>query len=164
MQEKRWIMTEELRKEKEKLEALLKGREKKFAHLYIASDYNGTAAAIEAGYKEKSARQQASRLLTNANIAAYVRILQLIAIEESGLSPEYITRKRMEILDRCLQAVPVEQWDYTEGKKVPTGKYIFDAKNALKALEALEKTVEGGKAAEGVTVKYESPELEEWSQ
>lgn len=159
-------MTEELRKEKEALEKELTGKAKKFAHLYIAKDYNGAEAAIAAGYKEKSARQQASRLLTNANIAAYVRILQLIAIEESGLSPEYITRKRMEILDRCLQAVPVEEWDYTEKKKVPTGEYIFDAKNALKALEALEKTVEGGRNEDEksteIVVRFEGEKGKKW--
>lgn len=157
-------MTSDLIRKKEELEKKLKKRQIKFCYEYIANDYNGTLAAIEAGYKEKTARQQASRLLTNADIAAYVRILQLIAIEESGLSPEFITQKRMEILNRCMQAKPVEVWDYTERKMVSTGEYIFDAKNALKALEALQTTLDGGKGAEGITVKYESPEAEEWSQ
>ena len=157
-------MTDELLKQKKECEKKLKKQQIQFCVHYIECDYNGTAAAEKAGYSKKTARQQASRLLTNVNITAYVRILQLIAIESSGLSSEFITQKRLEILNRCLQAQPVEEWDYTEQKKVETGEYVFDAKNALKALEALEKTVNGGKDAEGIVIRIESPAVEQWSK
>ena len=157
-------MTDELLKQKKECEKKLTKQQIKFCVCYIECDYNGTEAAEKAGYSKKTARQQASRLLTNVNITAYVRILQLIAIETSGLSSECITQKRLEILNRCLQAQPVEKWDYTEQKMVETGEYIFDAKNALKALESLEKTVNGGKDAEGIVIKIESPAVEKWSK
>src|ERR1035437_2745796 len=42
--------------------------QQRFVNEYLR-DLNGTAAAVRAGYSEKAARQQASRLLTNAAIA-----------------------------------------------------------------------------------------------
>ena len=50
-------------------------RQKKFCELY-AMDPCGERAAVQAGYQNKSARQQASRLLTNANIINYIREIQ----------------------------------------------------------------------------------------
>ena len=47
-------------------------KHRRFVDEYII-DQNGTRAAIAAGYSEKSARSQASRLLTNANILKAIR-------------------------------------------------------------------------------------------
>lgn len=134
---------EGLLKEKEEIEKNLKPKQRKFCEYYIALNFNGTAAAIAAGYKKESARQQASRLLTNVNIAAYRRVLLKIEVEKSSLSSEFVTQQRMEILKRCMSEVPVEEWDYNRHEMVQKGKYKFDAKNALKALDALDKTVKG---------------------
>jgi phage terminase small subunit len=46
-------------------------RRAKFALEYLI-DYNGTQAAIRAGYSKKSARSQASRLLTDRNVLAAI--------------------------------------------------------------------------------------------
>ncbi len=46
-------------------------QQRKFCAEYVRL-LNGTAAALEAGYSEKNARQQASRLLTKADIKAEV--------------------------------------------------------------------------------------------
>ncbi len=43
-----------------------------FVDKYFELTFNGTRAAIAAGYSRKTARQQASRLLTNADIKAEV--------------------------------------------------------------------------------------------
>lgn len=56
-------------------EKKLSAKEERFCLEYIV-DYNKTEAAIRAGYKEKSARTQAWRMLKNATIAARVRELQ----------------------------------------------------------------------------------------
>jgi phage terminase small subunit len=45
-------------------------RRKKFIEAYIANGGNGTEAVKTAGYTHKTARQQASRLLSDANIKA----------------------------------------------------------------------------------------------
>lgn len=52
----------------------LKGKQKKFADEYIKSG-NATEAYVNAGYKVKNnetARANASRMLTNANVKAYI--------------------------------------------------------------------------------------------
>ncbi|RMC49597.1 terminase small subunit [Lactobacillus sp. ESL0228] len=59
----------------------LRGKQRKFADNYIKSG-NATAAYVNAGYKVRSnetARANASRLLTNANVKAYIekRLKQL---------------------------------------------------------------------------------------
>ncbi len=45
-----------------------------FCEYYVAT-LNATQAAIDAGYSEKTARQQGSRLLTNVYIKAYIDTL-----------------------------------------------------------------------------------------
>ena len=60
----------------------LRGRHEKFCQEY-AIDYNGTQAAIRAGYEKQSARQQASRLLSQEDILN--RIMELQA--EQGIAP-----------------------------------------------------------------------------
>lgn len=155
---------EELLKEKEELEQLLKAKKRKFCEYYIELNFNGTAAAIAAGYKKESARQQASRLLTNVNIAAYTRVLLKLAVEKSGLSSEFVTQQRMEIVKRCMSAVPVEEWDYNRHEMVQKGKYKFDAKNALKALEALDKTVKGSEDnnKDDIRIEFATEEGQNW--
>ncbi len=155
---------EGLLKEKEELEQLLKPKKRKFCEYYIELNFNGTAAAVAAGYKKESARQQASRLLTNVNIAAYTRVLLKLSVEKSGLSSDFITQQRMEIVKRCMSAVPVEEWDYNRHEMVQKGKYKFDAKNALKALEALDKTVEGSKdkKKDDILIEFATEEGESW--
>lgn len=43
-----------------------------FADCYLANGFNGTKAAIEAGYAPKGAHVQASRLLKNAKVIDYI--------------------------------------------------------------------------------------------
>lgn len=50
-------------------------RQKRFAEEYAGCGC-GERAALAAGYSASSARQEASRLLTNANIVKYLRTLQ----------------------------------------------------------------------------------------
>ena len=46
-------------------------RQTRFVDEYLI-DYNGTQAAIRAGYSKMAAKEQASRLLTNANVKALI--------------------------------------------------------------------------------------------
>ena len=62
----------------------LRGKQRKFADNYIKNG-NATEAYVNAGYKvrsNKTARANASRLLTNANVKAYIekRLKQLSLI------------------------------------------------------------------------------------
>lgn len=54
------------------MDAALPERYKKFADQYLVH-FNGTKAAIEAGYSKKCAGQQAARLLKNAKVQHYLK-------------------------------------------------------------------------------------------
>lgn len=156
-------MTEEIKREKKRLEKKLTPKQKAFCLAYV-ENYNATAAAKAAGYSPKTARQQGSRMLSNVDISAYTRILQILSIEKSGLSPEYITQHRIEILKRCMGGAPVKVWDYEKHEYVESGVYEFNSKGALKALEDLEKTLLGaeGDGENDVLIKFESEKGKDW--
>ena len=54
---------------------IISDKQKRFCLEYV-KDYNGTQAAIRAGYSKKTANEQASRLLTNVNISKYLAELK----------------------------------------------------------------------------------------
>ena len=58
----------------EEAKACLNDQQIAFCEHYVAT-LNATQAAIDAGYSEKTARQQGSRLLTNANIKVFIDAL-----------------------------------------------------------------------------------------
>jgi phage terminase small subunit len=63
---------------------------KRFCEEYII-DLNKTQAAIRAGYSEKTAKTQASRLLTKANVQDYVATLkQKLSDKNEGLAQRVI--------------------------------------------------------------------------
>ena len=49
-------------------------------------DLNATQAAVRAGYSVKTAKQQGSRLLTNADIAAAIETAQAARVERTGIT------------------------------------------------------------------------------
>jgi len=102
-------------------------------------DLNATQAAIRAGYSEKTACAQASRLLTNVNILARIEELKKTRAERLNLDAYWVLKRLMEISDRSMQAEPVMQWDYEEQQLVPSGEYQFDSSGANKATELIGK-------------------------
>lgn len=115
---------------------VLNDKQKAFCREYVKC-YNGTQAAIAAGYSEKTAAVQASRLLKNKEVLAAIKEHQKELIQMSCISEEKILNSLMEILDRCMSAVPVKEWDYSEHTLVETGEYQFDSKGALNAIKLL---------------------------
>lgn len=73
-------------------------RQKKFAELF-ASRGNAAQAAREAGYSERTARQQGARLLTDADILRYVRELQDQAAEQRIATVKQIKAVLSDILN-----------------------------------------------------------------
>jgi len=61
----------------------LSEKQKRFCEEYTV-DFNGLQAAIRAGYSEKTANQQASRLLTKVNIQQYIKGLQEKLSKKNG--------------------------------------------------------------------------------
>lgn len=109
-----------------------------FCREYV-KDYNGTQAAIRAGYSEKTAAVKASQLLKNKDILNTIKQFQKELVESSCLTEYKVIAKVEEVLERCMSAEPVMEWNYEEHCYKPTGKYQFDSKGALKAIEMLGK-------------------------
>lgn len=109
-----------------------------FCREYV-KDYNGTQAAIRAGYSEKTASVKANQLLHNENILYAIKQNQKELVESSCLTEEKVIARLEEILERCMSADPVMEWNYEEHCYKPTGEYQFDSKGALKAIEMLGK-------------------------
>lgn len=120
------------------LSGKLTPQQEMFCQEYIV-DYNGTQAAIRAGYSEKTADVQAVRLLRNVKVLSRVRAIQKERLEKLAVTQESVILKLLEIYDRCMQANPVMEWDYNERKYVETGEYTFDSRGALNALEMIGK-------------------------
>lgn len=97
-------------------------------------DFNGTQAAIRAGYSPKTANAQAARLLTKVNIQEEIKQLQNERIEATGISADYVLNSLKSVAERCMQE---EQVFDREGN--PTGEYQFAHAGANKALELLGK-------------------------
>lgn len=77
-----------------------------FCQQYVI-DYNGTQAACRAGYSEKTAEVQASRLLRNVKVLSRVRAIQKERLEKLAVTQESVILKLLEVYDRCMQAKPV---------------------------------------------------------
>ncbi len=118
----------------------LKEKHERFAREYVI-DYNATQAAVRAGYSEKTAKQQGSRLLTNADILARVRELQAETVKRLAISEDRIIESLWETYSRCMQAEPVMRFDFGSHEMVETGEYSFDSKGALRALELIGKHI-----------------------
>lgn len=102
-------------------------------------DLNGTQAAIRAGYSEKTAGVQASRLLANVNIRARIEELKKTRADRLNLDAYWVLKRLMDISDRAMQQEPVMEFDYVEQRLVPTGEYQFDSSGANKATELIGK-------------------------
>ena len=96
----------------------LRGKEERFCREYVI-DYNGTKAAIRAGYKTDDAANRAYRLLKKAEVSARVRELEKEMAERLGLSQDYVVVQLVQRYEEC--------------------KEQGDNKNALKALELMGK-------------------------
>lgn len=116
----------------------LSDKHEMFAREYCV-DLNATQAAIRAGYSENTAKQQGSRLLTNADIRARIDELQGKRAEKLELDANWVLEKLTEVVSMSMQAKPVEKWDYNEKQLVETGEYVYDSSGANKALELIGK-------------------------
>ena len=78
--------------------AALKGKRRAFVSEYTL-DHNGTKAAERAGYSSRSATVTASRLLTNAKVAAAVAWLEAGLVEKNLVTTERVLTELLILLD-----------------------------------------------------------------
>jgi len=105
----------------------------KFVEAYLVSS-NGKEAAIAAGYSEDSAKEQASRLLTYANVEAYMRARLSQTIQALAINPEFIQAELLDTYRKAKEPIPIYD---REGNF--TGEYQFDGRTAVAALGLLAK-------------------------
>lgn len=133
-----------------------------FCREYIV-DYNGTQAAIRAGYSKKTAHVQASTMLKNPKVLARVRELQKEQTERLAITSDWVVHQLVDVVQKSKEPVPVMEWDYEEKKLVKSGEFTFDSKGATKALELIGKhlgmyTDKMEVSAAGVTIVNDIPD------
>jgi phage terminase small subunit len=70
----------------------MNSKQQAFVEAYCCNGFNATQAAITAGYSEKTATMQASRLLTNDNVKAAVDNLKSKGAERALVTIEDVVR------------------------------------------------------------------------
>lgn len=75
---------------------MLTAKQERFAQEYVV-DFNSSEAAIRAGYAKNSARQQGSRLLTNADIQKRVRELAEEGAQRVELTRDFVINGLMDL-------------------------------------------------------------------
>jgi phage terminase small subunit len=83
-------------KDKEKAAEELTGKQKVFCEEYIF-DFNGTRAAIKAGYSHNTASEIASENLTKPKVQAYIKELQADLEKTSGISRMKVLREHEKL-------------------------------------------------------------------
>lgn len=135
----------------------LNDKQRRFVEEYLI-DFNGTQAAIRAGYSAKTARQQASDLLTKPDISRAIREGMDKLSKKAELSAEWVLDNLRNVAIRCQQAEPVKVWDSEKREYVETGEYQFDSAGANRSLELLGKHL--GIFKEKVDIKVENDATE----
>jgi len=108
-------------------------KQRRFCEEYLV-DFNATQAAVRAGYSPRSAKQQGSRLLTNADLADHLATLVRERERRTEITADAVLQDLRTVADRCLAAVPVTDADGNQ-----TGTWRFNPNPAIRALELLGK-------------------------
>ena len=137
----------------------LEEKQKMFCKEYLV-DFNGTQAAIRAGYSKKTANEQASRLLTKVNVQTYLKQLIEKRNERANITQDDVVADIIKVKDRCMQNEAVLDKEGNE-----TGIYKFDSNGANKALDMLMKHTGGYETdnkqkAFNISVNREAVEIE----
>lgn len=136
--------------------AKLTDKQELFAREYL-KDLNATQAAIRAGYSEKTAQEQSSRLLSNVMVQDRIAELKAERNEEVGIDAAYVLRRlveidQMDVLDIVrddLSLKPVTDWPAS------WRRYI----SGFDLAEMFEYTGEdGGKELAGILKKIKWPD------
>lgn len=109
---------------------MLNDKQKQFCNEYLI-DFNGTQAAIRAGYSKKTAKSIANENLTKPDIQQYLRELIENRNERIKITQDEVIRDIIEVKNRCMQLVPVNG-DLNIYK-------LVDSSGANKALDMLAK-------------------------
>lgn len=74
----------------------LTDNQKRFCEEYLI-DLNGKQAAIRAGYSEKTAENQASRLLSNAKVSAFIQTLKIKRSDRTEITADMVIQELAKV-------------------------------------------------------------------
>lgn len=114
--------------------------------LFVAEylkDLNATQAAIRAGFSEKTAKQQASRLLSNVNLQGEIERRKAVQLEDAGLSATRVLEEY-----RRVAFANILDFHDERGNIRPVTQWTRDMGAAVAGLETI---IKNAKAGDGVT-------------
>ena len=120
----------------------LNPRQKRFVEEYLVCA-DAAEAAIAAGYSSTGAAIQGEKLLKNPAVQRYRRELEQRLFDGMGVSSAWIGRRLVEIVDRCMQAVPHYSRNPETKQREPDGIWEFDPSGAMRALHELDEHLKG---------------------
>jgi phage terminase small subunit len=156
----------------------LTDKQKAFVEKYLVC-FNATQAALEAGYSEKTARQQGSRLLSNVDISEKIQqrlddlkmsadeALLILANQARASIGDYFFTDKYGTVPINLQDIPKEKLKAVKEIKVtsvPGGiEYqlkLYDAQSAAKEIIRLHR-LDGGQSTENLEFKLVYPDKDD---
>ena len=76
--------------------AKLTDKQRSFIEHYCSNGFNATQAAISAGYSEKTAQEQSSRLLSNVMISDAIQLFMSKSTKKSLITTEDIVKRLID--------------------------------------------------------------------
>lgn len=115
-------------------------RQERFVSEFLKSG-NATEAALKAGYSEKFAGQNASKLLKSPSVSRVLREKQQARSERFQLEEDFELKRAIELLDMCMKPQQVVDMFGKPVVDKESGKYVmaFDSKGANTALQTIAK-------------------------
>lgn len=120
----------------------LNPRQRRFVEEYLVCA-DAAEAAVAAGYSPAGAAAQGEKLLKNPEVQRYRRELEQKLFDGMGVSSAWIGRRLVEIVDRCMQAVPHYSRNPETKQREPDGLWEFDPSGAMRALHELDEHLKG---------------------
>lgn len=109
-----------------------------FCQEYVVN-FNGTQAAIRAGYSKKTANRIASQNLSKLDIKNRIKELTQKKVERIEYTQDDVMRDLLEVKNRCMQGVPVTFMGKPVFDKNGHPIWKFDSQGANAALDKLAK-------------------------
>jgi phage terminase small subunit len=132
-----------------------------FVEHLLANKSNATLAAISAGYSEKTAASQASRLLKSPKVAAFRSKRAEEIYAAIGVTAQTLALELEEIKARCMAGKEHLSWNPDSRAWESDGLWMFDAKGAISAIKA-QAEIMGVAAPVKVNVETRDKTLEEY--
>lgn len=113
-------------KKKRPVKTGMTDKQRMFVATYVTNGYNGTKAAIEAGYPAKTAQVMASKLMHNPLVASALKKVMGNTLKKKGLEREAILERVADNLHRDLTDLADDDGIiYSDLRKIPKRAHAF---------------------------------------